>query len=150
VQTADAGHLRPIGSNGFYPRGGDRADFDQQPVDAWVSVAACIEAWFATQDDFWLRESRRAFDWFLGRNDLDQSLYDAKSGGCYDGLHFDRVNRNQGAESSLAFLLALQEMRQLDGTLETFVRPAKSPSGHPYRGDRASRNPARKRDATAI
>ena len=124
VQTAEAGHFRPVGSHGFYPRGGPRADFDQQPVEAWVSVAACIEAWFATQDEFWLREAWRAFEWFLGRNDLNVPLYDPKTGGGFDGLHIDRVNRNQGAESTLAFLLALQEMRQLNGTLNCFLQTA--------------------------
>lgn len=123
VQTAEAGHFRPVGSNGFYPRGGPRADFDQQPLEAWVSAAACVEAWYATQDDFWMSEAWRAFDWFLGRNDLGQPLYDPRSGGCFDGLHFDRVNLNQGAESTLSFLLALQEMRRVESTLAVFERP---------------------------
>ena len=76
-------------------------------------MSACIEAFEATQDPFWRDEAQRAFEWFLGRNDLDQPLYNPSSGGCYDGLHFDRVNLNQGAESTLAFLLALAEMQTL-------------------------------------
>ena len=111
-QTRD-GHFVPIGSNGFYRRGGPRARFDQQPVEAQVTVSACVEAFEATRDRFWLEEAGRAFEWFLGRNDLDQPLYNSSSGGCYDGLHFDRVNLNQGAESTLAFLLALEEMTTL-------------------------------------
>jgi hypothetical protein len=103
----------PIGSDGFYRRGGPRARFDQQPIEAQATVSACIEAFEATQDPFWRDEARRAFEWFLGRNDLDQPLYNSSSGGCYDGLHFDRVNLNQGAESTLAFLLALEEMTSL-------------------------------------
>jgi glycosyltransferase involved in cell wall biosynthesis len=114
VQTAEAGHFRPIGSNGFYKKGHQRATFDQQPLEACASVAACIEAWSATQDRFWLGESWRAFSWFLGGNDLHLTLYDARSGGCFDGLRDDSVNQNQGAESTLAFLLALQEMRLLE------------------------------------
>ena len=73
-------------------------------------VAACWEASRITGDPRWPREAKRSFEWFLGRNDLGQALYDAKTGGCCDGLHRDRVNRNQGAESSLAFQLSLVEM----------------------------------------
>ncbi len=123
TQTAEAGHFRPIGSNGFYARGGVQAEFDQQPLEAWSSAAACIEAWYATQDEFWMGEAWRAFEWFLGRNDLRQLLYDPSSGGCFDGLHFDRVNLNQGAESTLAFLLALQEMRGVERTISVFDEP---------------------------
>ena len=108
-QTRD-GYFVPIGSDGFYRRGGRRARFDQQPIEAQSTVSACIEAFEATHDPFWRDEAQRAFEWFLGRNDLDQSLYNPSSGGCYDGLHFDRINLNQGAESTLAFLLALVEM----------------------------------------
>ena len=110
LQRTQAGHFRPIGSNGFYVKDGARADFDQQPVEAQAMVSACLEAFRVTQDDAWWQEARRAFEWFLGRNDLGLPLYDSSTGGCYDGLHSDRVNENQGAESSLAFLLSLAEM----------------------------------------
>jgi len=110
LQTTQAGHFRPIGSNGFCERGGARADFDQQPVEAQAMVAACLEAFRATRDPSWSKEARRAFEWFLGRNDLGQPLYDSGSGGCGDGLHQDRVSENQGAESTLAFHLSLAEM----------------------------------------
>ena len=73
-------------------------------------VSACLEAQRATQDESWAREARRAFEWFLGRNDLGLALYDSSSGGCSDGLHRDRVSENQGAESTLAFHLSLAEM----------------------------------------
>ena len=111
IQTTQAGHFRPIGSAGFYAKGGARADFDQQPVEAQAMVAACLEAYRAGGDERWNREARRAFEWFLGRNDLGLPLYDSGSGGCGDGLHPDRVNGNQGAESTLAFLLSLAELR---------------------------------------
>jgi hypothetical protein len=111
-QTRD-GHFVPIGSAGFYRRGGPQARFDQQPIEAQATVSACVEAFEATGDRHWRDEARRAFEWFLGRNDLDQPLYNSSSGGCYDGLHFDRVNLNQGAESTLAFLLALEELTSL-------------------------------------
>jgi glycosyltransferase involved in cell wall biosynthesis len=115
-QTRD-GYFVPIGSNGFFRPGGPRARFDQQPIEAQATVSACVEAFEATDDPFWRDEARRAFEWFLGRNDLDQPLYNPASGGCYDGLHFDRVNLNQGAESTLAFLLALEEMTVLQSTV---------------------------------
>jgi len=114
IQKTQSGHFRPIGSNGFYERGGARADFDQQPVEAQAMVSACIEAYRATRDTEWPSEAKRAFEWFLGRNDLGLPLYDSGSGGCADGLHLDRVNENQGAESTLAFHLSLAEMRGLD------------------------------------
>ena len=120
VQTSAAGSLRPIGSNGFYRRGQERAQFDQQPIEAQATVSACIEAYHATNDAFWVAEARRAFEWFLGRNDLGLALYDASTGGCRDGLHVDRVSQNQGAESTLAFLLALAEMQALQNTLTSF------------------------------
>jgi hypothetical protein len=123
IQTSDAGSFRPIGSNGFYPRGQERALFDQQPIEAQATVSACIEAYHATKDAAWLAEARRAFEWFLGRNDLGLALYDSTTGGCRDGLHVDRLSQNQGAESTLAFLLALTEMQALQNTLTSFKEP---------------------------
>ena len=117
IQTTQAGHFRPIGNDGFYEKGGARADFDQQPVEAQAMVSACLEAFRATRDPDWSREAKRAFEWFLGRNDLGLPLYDSSSGGCGDGLHRDRVNENQGAESTLAFQLALVEMGGIDAPI---------------------------------
>lgn len=118
------GHFVPIGSDGFYRRGGERARFDQQPIEARAMVSACLEAYRGTGDERWRREAHRAFEWFLGRNDLGLPLYDPDTGGCYDGLHPDRVNENQGAESTLAFLQALLELCLLENsTLPTEVHP---------------------------
>jgi len=114
VQCSEDGYFTPIGSNGFYQRGEARAAFDQQPVEACAMVSACIEASRVTGDVRWTDYARRAFSWFLGQNQLQQSLYDAATGGCRDGLHADRLNENQGAESTLSFLLALCEMRSAD------------------------------------
>jgi hypothetical protein len=113
LQRADATgrHFVPIGSNGFYPKGGERARFDQQPVEAQGMVSACLEAHRITNESRWRKEARRAFEWFLGRNDLNLSIYDPTTGGCRDGLHPDRPNANQGAESTLAFLQSLLELR---------------------------------------
>ena len=114
AQRAERGHFRPIGSNGFYRRGEARARFDQQPLEAHATVSACAEAFQVTGDRYWVDEARRAFGWFLGQNDLDTSVYNPDSGGCRDGLHVDRVNLNEGAESTLAFLGALVEIQALE------------------------------------
>jgi len=111
VQRAEAGHFRPVGSNGFWRRGGLCATHDQQPLEASATVAACLMAWRSTDESDWLTEAQRAFAWFLGDNDLGQPLHDAVTGGCHDGLLCDRVNGNQGAESTLAFLMATMELR---------------------------------------
>jgi glycosyltransferase involved in cell wall biosynthesis len=120
IQTSATGSFRPIGSNGFYRRGQERPLFDQQPIEAQVTVSASIEAFHATGDKFWVGEAQRAFEWFLGRNDLGLAVYDSTTGGCRDGLHVDRVSGNQGAESTLAFLIALAEMQELQNTLTSF------------------------------
>jgi hypothetical protein len=114
---SDEGHFIPIGSSGFYVQGGERAQFDQQPIEAQSMVSACLQAYRITDDKRWRRDARRAFEWFLGRNDLNLPLYDATTGGCRDGLHPDRPNENQGAESTLAFLHALLELRLFENTL---------------------------------
>jgi glycosyltransferase involved in cell wall biosynthesis len=124
VQTSDHGHFRPVGSNGFYRRGGPRANFDQQPIEAHAMVSACLEAYRATQDPGWYEAAQRAFDWFLGWNDLGLELYASSTGGCRDALHVDRVNGNQGAESTLAFLLSLAEMRLMQNAVTVFNEPA--------------------------
>jgi hypothetical protein len=124
VQKAPRGHFRPIGSAGFYQRGGTPAEFDQQPIEAHGTISACLEAYRSTKDAYWHEQASIAFEWFLGRNDLGLSLYDAKTGGCCDGLHMDRVNQNQGAESTLAYLIALSEMQLLEQDLKAFRQPA--------------------------
>jgi hypothetical protein len=120
VQTAESGDFRPIGSNGFYARGGARANFDQQPIEAHSMVSACLEAYLVTADTWWYERAQRAFDWFLGWNDLGLELYSPTTGGCRDALHVDRVNQNQGAESTLAFLLSLAEMQLMRSAVTVF------------------------------
>ena len=116
-QKSNSGHFTPIGSNGFWARGNERARFDQQPLEAHAMISACLEAYALTRDATWHRAARRCFEWFLGRNDLGQPLYDPTTGGCRDALGSDRVNQNQGAESSLAFLLSLAEMHRAEALL---------------------------------
>ncbi|MFZ0393891.1 MAG: glycosyltransferase family 4 protein [Terracidiphilus sp.] len=112
----------PIGSSGTFAEGAERARFDQQPVEACATISACLEAYGLTQEEHWREEAERVFKWFLGNNDLQVPLYDPSTGGCRDGLHPDRVNENQGAESTLSFLMALLEMQGATVTHENEVQ----------------------------
>ncbi|KJS32372.1 MAG: glycosyl transferase family 1 [Desulfatitalea sp. BRH_c12] len=112
VQTEE-GHFVPIGSNGWYTRGGPRARFDQQPIEASSMVEACVQAFEVTRDKTWFDHAVMCFNWFLGHNDLNLPLYDPKTGGCRDGLMADGINQNEGAESSLAWLLSLMTLQKL-------------------------------------
>jgi glycosyltransferase involved in cell wall biosynthesis len=109
-----SGVFVPIGSRGFFAAGEEKARFDQQPVEACATIAACLQAYRLTSDRYWSDEAQCAFRWFLGENDLQVPLYDATTGGCRDGLHPDRANENQGAESSLSFLMALRDMQSME------------------------------------
>ena len=110
VQKSASGNFAPIGNDGFYHRGQKRAWYDQQPIEAFSTVAASLKAYEATKDNIWLKEARLAFEWFLGRNDNQIALVEHNSGACRDGLHIDRVNSNMGAESTLSYLLSLTLM----------------------------------------
>jgi hypothetical protein len=113
----------PIGSMGFFAQGGEKARFDQQPVEACATISACLLADRITGEKPWLDEASSAFRWFLGSNDLQVPLYDATTGGCRDGLHPDRVNENQGAESTLSFLMALLDMQSIEApTVDTMIQ----------------------------
>ncbi|MFC1739562.1 glycosyltransferase family 4 protein [Planctomycetota bacterium] len=112
IQTQD-GHFVPIGSNGWYKQGGPRARFDQQPIEANAMVEASVEAFNITRDKSWFDNAVMCFNWFLGHNDLNLPLYDPKTGGCRDGLMADGINQNEGAESSLAWLLSLMTLKKL-------------------------------------
>ncbi len=114
LQRSEEGHFAPIGSQRIYCRGdGNVPRFDQQPIEACATISACIDAYRSSHDNSWLDEARRVFSWFMGNNDLRLPLYDSQSGGCRDGLHPDRVNENQGAESTLAFLLSLLDLNSV-------------------------------------
>jgi hypothetical protein len=110
LQHTPDGFFSPIGSDSFYVRGAERAYFDQQPVEACGMISAAFDALRITGDARWAREADSAFSWFLGQNHLQLPVYDVTSGGCRDGLHAERVNENQGAESTLSFLMALSDM----------------------------------------
>ncbi|MGZ3715289.1 MAG: glycosyl transferase family 1, partial [Ktedonobacterales bacterium] len=114
VQSGENGQFVPIGCRGFYQRGEIRTRFDQQPIEAYATVAAYLDAARVTENAEWRRQARTAFGWFLGDNDLRIPLFDAATGACYDGLQPNGANLNQGAESTLAFLLASLELRLAD------------------------------------
>lgn len=112
IQQSEQGWIMPIGNQGFYRRGGAISHFDQQPVEVHALLSACLDAYRVTKELKWYTYATQTFEWFLGRNALGVSMYDKATGGCRDGLHIDRLNENQGAESTLAFVQSLMEMRQ--------------------------------------
>ena len=112
-QTASAGHFRPVGTAGFGEQRQHPRAFDQQPLEATATIAACLTAWRADGDAEWKATASRVFAWFLGSNDLSVALVDPLTGSCRDGLHPDRANENRGGESVLSYLLSLAEIRQL-------------------------------------
>jgi glycosyltransferase involved in cell wall biosynthesis len=120
IQLSKQGWIMPIGSRGFYKRGSEIVYFDQQPVEVYSMISACLDAYRVTRELRWYHMADQAFEWFLGRNALGIPVYDEQSGGCRDGLHIDRLNENQGAESTLAFIQSMIEMEQF-GT-ETAVQ----------------------------
>ncbi len=141
--TFDGDHFSFIGCNGWYERGHTRASFDQQPIDTAATVMMLRSAYDATQDKKYLVLQRKAFDWFLGANDLHTPLYDFRTKGCCDGLMAGGVNLNQGAESMVSFLLSLLTIVEgyslLEGPLEDehllpdadITRQQTSPEGQP-------------------
>lgn len=112
IQQSEQGWIMPIGNQGFYQKGGQISYFDQQPVEVYSLLSACLEAFRVTKDPKWYDHATQAFEWFFGRNALGVSMYDKATGGCRDGLHIDRLNENQGAESTLSFIQALLELKQ--------------------------------------
>ena len=122
LQQSEHGWVMPIGSMGFYRRDGDLPYFDQQPVEIYSIISACLDAYRATKDLTWYNSASQAFEWFFGRNALGMPVYDIETGGCRDGLHIDRLNENQGAESTLSFIQSLLEMRQFGAETLTHRR----------------------------
>jgi len=114
-QTAPAGHLSIIGNCGWHTREGMSSTFDQQPIEAMCLVEAGGLAFRATGEEQWLRRTRRCLNWFLGDNDLNVRVYDFETGGCYDGLQATGVNENQGAESTLSWLISLLTLYEMVG-----------------------------------
>jgi uncharacterized protein YyaL (SSP411 family) len=113
ANTFNGKHFSFIGSNGWYPKGKKRAQFEQQPIEASTTVIMLANAYQATKNKKYLTLQKKAFNWFLGENDINAPLYDAKTKGCCDGLGADGANVNQGAESIISFLLALLQMEEM-------------------------------------
>ena len=142
-QTGEGGVFEPVGSDRVWRRGESKPRFDQQPIEAHASCSACLEAYRITHEQQWLKEAERAFQWFLGRNHLNVAPYDSQTGGCRDGLHPDRFNENEGAESTLAYLMSLLEMRRFRQHTELKRGSIdERPSGE-IRNDATSAAPAR-------
>jgi glycosyltransferase involved in cell wall biosynthesis len=112
LQTAPAGHFRPVGNESFGRMRQKPKAFDQQPVEASATISACLAASRAEPGANWTASAFRAFGWFLGDNDVQTAMIDLKTGACSDGLHVDRRNENKGAESTLSYLLGLAELRK--------------------------------------
>jgi hypothetical protein len=111
-QTAPAGHFSPIG-NGWWARGGEKSRFDQQPIEATATLLAAETAFTATGDVTHQKVMERAYAWFLGGNDLGIDIAEPRRGAGYDGLTRDGINTNQGAESTLMWLMALEHIRAM-------------------------------------
>jgi glycosyltransferase involved in cell wall biosynthesis len=125
LQTTSSGLFRPVGTKSFGRRRQKPEAFDQQPVEASATISACVAAWWADDGAEWPIEALRAFQWFLGENDLQTAMADPETGSCLDGLHPDRSNENKGAESVLSYLLSLVEIRRLKrATAMDRTRPA--------------------------
>jgi len=122
-QTTSVGHFRPVGTAGFGELRQHPRAFDQQPVEATATIAACLTAWRADGDAGWEAMAKVAFAWFLGSNDLSVALVDARTGSCRDGLHPDRANENRGGESVVCYLLGLAEIRQLARVNTSLTKP---------------------------
>jgi len=114
-QTSPEGHISVVGNDGWFSRDGQRATFDQQPVELLGLIGACAEAYRSTGESRWLSHADRCLRWFLGDNDINTPIYDYKTGGCCDGLSAHGPNRNQGAESTLAWLISLATMYDIVG-----------------------------------
>jgi glycosyltransferase involved in cell wall biosynthesis len=111
LQTTPAWHFRPVGTDSFGDRQTLPHAFDQQPLEATATIAACLAAWRIVGDPEWRTHATRAFAWFMGANDLSVPLVDLDTGSCRDGLHPDRPNENMGGESVVSYLLGLAETR---------------------------------------
>lgn len=105
-QTAEKGHFRAVGSDSFGKAYSPPEPFDQQPLEAWATIDACVVAYGITNDPRWQQQAEIAYRWYLGENDLGLALGDPMTGECFDGLMPHGLNLNQGAESVLAFHLA--------------------------------------------
>jgi hypothetical protein len=127
MQTSSTGNFRPVGSESFGDQRLHPKPFDQQPLEAAAMISACAAAFQADGESSWNIEAIRAFNWFMGKNDLSLALVDVSNGSCCDGLHPDRRNENCGGESVVSYLLALFEIRQIALQGETKLNEVRLP-----------------------
>ena len=113
--NASDGCFAPVGNQGWFPKSGSKAQYDQQPLEAAAMIGACIEAYECTHGEEWVQLATTCFNWYLGKNDRQLKIYDHASGGCRDGLEQDGVNQNQGAESTLSYILSLLALYNFRG-----------------------------------
>jgi hypothetical protein len=140
IQQSDKGWIMPIGNQGFYYKGGPIAYFDQQPVEVYSLLSACLDAYRATKELKWYEYANQAYAWFFGHNALGVPVYDKVTGGCRDGLQIDRLNENQGAESTLSFLQSLLEVRQFAREFQGELRSNGKKSAPVYVMDHSKTN----------
>jgi len=114
----------PVGNSGWYPHGEEKALYDQQPVEAVTTADAALAAFGLVGEEKYLDTFRRCRGWFHGRNSLGQPVADVRCGACYDGLQASGVNRNQGAESTLAYLWTELSDYEVQGSLGDNRKPA--------------------------
>ena len=131
------GWFSPVGNQGWFPRSGSKAQYDQQPLEAAAMIGACIEAYECTQREEWVQLTSTCLNWFLGKNDQQMQLYDYASGGCRDGLTRDGVNENQGAESTLSYLCSLLAVYNLRGLTSGNIQAAEAERAERLAGGRS-------------
>jgi glycosyltransferase involved in cell wall biosynthesis len=127
VQTSDSGQFAPVGTDGWFSRGGDKARFNQLPAEAAATIDACTEAFRVTSDRKWLERAERCLNWFLGDNDLNLPLYDHTTGGCADALLPNGISENQGATATLAWLLSLLSVYEQTLEESPIAPPGRTP-----------------------
>lgn len=120
-QTTRRGMFTPVGNAGWWPRGGSRSRYGQQPIEATATILAASAAYTATDDPAYLRAAEAAYAWFLGENEGGVAIAVPATGGCHDGLEEDGVNENQGAESTLMWLTAVETIRAMRARARTMA-----------------------------
>lgn len=118
-QTFDRKEIKVISNRSWLIKGGQRAAFGEQPIDVAYTVLALKHFYETFKEESYAEKMNNAFEWFLGRNHLNQIIYNPCTGGCYDGLEEHSVNLNQGAESCVSYLMARLTFENLESPIET-------------------------------
>lgn len=118
IYDKERNSLSLIGNDGWYHKGKEKAKFDQQPLEIPSIIDACYQAYLITEDMEWINRIGIAFSWFVGNNDRQEPLYDFTTGGCFDGLTTALTNQNEGAESTVSWLISLHRMYRIRQELQ--------------------------------